>query len=223
MEPELPPTPITKYPPVLKTAKPFKSGGQDGAYHNHHLLRVRGVLEGDGSARRSPSSPLHRRGHDHPVSGLCFLRREYREGALFSERVRLHQEDDFKESPQPQPPRHRCRPLASALRYAGRTLQGAQRLRGLTWWTPCQWPLATTSEFAAADSILWRRRAKAFVAISRANAAISTVCGYIWLSAARGSLWSCFGGWLGGRRGGVKGDGSGVARRLDHTCRQGLH
>ena len=30
-----------------------------------------------------------------------------------------------KESPQPHPPRHRRRPLASALRHAGRTLQGA--------------------------------------------------------------------------------------------------
>jgi len=51
----------------------------------------------------------------------------------------------------------------------------------LTWWTPCQWPFATTSAFAAADSILWRPRARASAVISRANAAISTASGCIWL------------------------------------------
>jgi hypothetical protein len=41
-------------------------------------------------------------------------------------------------------------------------------MRGLRWSTPCQWSLARTSEFAAADSMLWRK-AKTFVAISRAK------------------------------------------------------
>src|SRR5688572_8002391 len=50
------PYPDKQYPPDSKATQPLEPGGRIGRYHNHHLLPVRGVLEGHRSSRRSPSA-----------------------------------------------------------------------------------------------------------------------------------------------------------------------
>ena len=57
-------------------------------------------------------------------------------------------------------------------------------MTGLTWWTPCQWLLPQHPNSPLQTLSSAEEEGKAFVAISRANAAISTHCRYIWLSAA---------------------------------------
>src|SRR5918999_1136317 len=99
----------------------------------------------------------------------------------------------------------------------------------LTWWTPCRSPCATTSESAAASSILqklyppertrrslpWLHRQQTPLLLRVAGAP-----GGKWQGRAGGVL---TGGCFGSRCEVAQGVGVRSARRLDHSRRQGLH